>query len=370
MPRLAVVSAVESQIRSVLDRFAVRPQTGAVSFALATPHNGWSMLYERDAPGLPFFIGSATMLYTAAMIMQLRQEGALDLDDPVHELVGDDVVAGLHVYRETDYSEQITVRHLLAHTSGLSSYLMERRADGRTLIGDSLLKDRGWGPEQSLSAARDLRPKFAPGSARRAHFSATNYALLGLVVEAVTRSTWDAAVVERVIGPLRLTGTWPFRIQDVDRYTSVSPLLHGEREARLPLTIASMRAEGSIVSTAEDGLIFLRAFLSGGLFDAAYLLEMTSHWRRAARSVDAGMGLARFVVPRLQRPGPGPRHFIGHPGETGSALYFVPTHGLYLSGSINQLGDPAALHELIITLSSVLPPHDSRGMPATASSLS
>ncbi|AWB88955.1 serine hydrolase domain-containing protein [Salinibacterium hongtaonis] len=362
--------AVETRIRSVLDRFSERSDTGSITFALSTPHNGWSMLYESEKPEPPYFLGSATALYTAAMIMQLREEGALSLDDPVREILGDDVVASLHVFRETDYSEHITVRHLLSHTSGLSSYLTERRADGSSLMTDALARDRGWSIEQSLSAARSMRPKFAAGDPRRAHFSGTNYVLLGLVIEAVTKSTWSAAVVERVIGPLRLTGTWPFRVEDVDRYDSVSPLRFEGREVRLPFTLASLRAQGSIVSTAEDGLVFLRAFLSGGLFDAAYLLEMTSHWRRAANTLEAGIGIARFVVPRFQRPGPGPRVFIGHPGETGSALYCVPSHGLYISGSINQVADPSAVHQLITTLSSVLPPHDTRGMPAAIPSLS
>src|SRR5690606_25123915 len=67
--RLALVTVDETRIRSVLDRFAARADVGAVSFALATPSNGWSILYESESPARPYFIGSITKLYTAAIIM-------------------------------------------------------------------------------------------------------------------------------------------------------------------------------------------------------------------------------------------------------------------------------------------------------------
>lgn len=349
-PRLALVAVDETRIRSVLDRFAARTDVGAVSFAMSMPKSGWSMVYESREPALPYFIGSVTKLYTAAIIMQLRQEGSLRLDDRIVEFLDPDLVSGIHVYRETDYSEQITVRQLLSHTSGLANYLMQARDDGGSVFGDALDRDRGWTFVQALGVARSLRPAFPPGMTRRAHFSHTNYALLGHLIEQITGTPWEAAVMERVVGPLSLTETWPFSISDIDRYDGVSPVLHGQRSPRLPLTMASVRAQGCMVSTAEEGLVFLRAFLQGDLFDPRDLGEMTGEWRRLTFPTHAGMGILRHTVPRLAARG-GPREFLGHPSSTGAVLYHAPREDLYISGTINQMQNAEVSRRLLAQLS-------------------
>jgi D-alanyl-D-alanine carboxypeptidase len=337
----------------VLDGFSSRTRSGALSFALATPATGWSMQYDTDGASpsatRPYFIGSVTKLYTAAIVMQLWQEGMLRLDDSIAAHLDGDLLAGIHVYREHDYSEQITVRDLLMHTSGLANYLMQPRHDGGSLFSDALTRDRGWTFDQALGVARSMRPAFAPGSARRAHFSHTNYALLGRIIEERTGMPWEAAVVERITGPLGLTATWPFSLDDLDRYDSVAPMLHGAQAVRLPLTMASVRSQGGIVSTAEDGVAFLRALFGGALFGAEAMATMMREWRRLNHTTSAGIGIMRHRGSALRSGGRG-IEILGHPSSTGSVLYCSPADGLYLSGTVGRMRDATASHAVVIAL--------------------
>src|SRR5690606_20584609 len=92
------------------------------------------------------------------------------------------------------------------------------------------------------------------------------------------------------------------------------------------------------------------AFLGGELFDRGYLDEMTAQWRRMRAPVQYGLGMMRLTVPRW-RAAPGvPREFIGHTGSTGSVLFQAPETGLFISGTLNSIGNASAQHRLLVKL--------------------
>ncbi|WP_141880434.1 serine hydrolase domain-containing protein [Homoserinimonas aerilata] len=345
----------ETRLRAVLDGVSARPDIGPVSFALARPETGWSWSYESETEPKPYFVGSITNMYTAALALQLRQEGLLDLDEPIAAHLGADLLAGLHVYREHDRSEELTARQLLSQTSGLADYFEQRRAhDGASVRDDALRRDRGWTFEQALSTVRtQLRPAFPPGTGRRAFYSDTNALLLGRVIEVLTGRSWEQAVTERILSPLSLASSWPFGLADVERYDTVAAIHNGPDAVRIPLTMASVRAQGSLVSTADDGIVFLRAFLGGELFDRGQLDEMTGEWRRIAFPLSYGLGLMRFSMPRLLSPGAAPREFFGHGGSTGSVLFHAPESGLFISGTVNQLKNKTLAYRLMARLAAL-----------------
>ena len=103
--------------------------------------------------------------------MQLVEEGQLRLDDPVSSFTSDLSLDG------------VTVRHLLAHTSGIPDYSSVEGFD-RRLLDD---RERRWDTDDVLSLVEDVRRDFPPGTAYA--YSNTNYVLLGSVIAAVTGSS-------------------------------------------------------------------------------------------------------------------------------------------------------------------------------------
>lgn len=134
-------------------------------------------------PDTQFLVASNTKTFTAVLIMQLRDEGKLSLDDTLDQLVPGTTHA------------QVTIREMLAHVSG-----MQREPVGD--VWDTLeFPDRdgliaGWN-----EAERVLRPH------NRWHYSNLCYALLGEVVARLDGGSWEASLQRRLLDPLELRRT-------------------------------------------------------------------------------------------------------------------------------------------------------------------
>ncbi|GFP40118.1 serine hydrolase domain-containing protein, partial [Candidatus Hakubella thermalkaliphila] len=82
----------------------------------------------------PFFIASVDKLFTATVILKLRERRHVGLDEPISTYLPQTLIGGLHRLGGVDYTGTITVRHLLSHTSGLADWLEDRPKGGRSLV--------------------------------------------------------------------------------------------------------------------------------------------------------------------------------------------------------------------------------------------
>lgn len=138
---------------------------------------------ERATPGHAVRIGSITKTFTAAAILQLRDAGALDLDDRLEQ------------HLDVPAHKGPTIRRLLSHLSGL-----QREPPGE--IWQTLVDHE----EQALLAALpDAEQALPPG--QRFHYSNLAFALLGQVVAARAGAPWWETVQERLVRPLGLART-------------------------------------------------------------------------------------------------------------------------------------------------------------------
>jgi CubicO group peptidase (beta-lactamase class C family) len=301
-------------------------------------------LHDGDRP---YFIASTTKLFTTAIVMQLRGEGLLRLDDSIGEHLSSGAIRGLNVQDGVDRSADVTVRQLLSHTSGIPDYFESKRSNGTTLLTEILREDRGWTFEETLEMARSLRPTNPPGESSRASYSDTNYQLLGAVIEAATGRSFETALHERILSPLGLSSTWLFTPATVERFDVVAPMLHGSRPLRIPRAMASFGPDGGIVSTAVEQLTFLRAFIAGDLFPRGSLEEMTSAWRRWRFPLEYGMGIMRFALPRVMALGRPVPPMIGHSGASGALLYYSPARDLFVAVTVNQIAKRSLSYRLL-----------------------
>ncbi|MEO8638637.1 MAG: serine hydrolase domain-containing protein [Chloroflexota bacterium] len=190
-----VSEAEAAALQAAVDR--ARTAFGLTSVAIgvsAGAQLGWSGASGPPRSGsttplsgrTPFAIASVTKTFTAAIVLQLVEEGSVKLDAAVNDYLPELTIA-----------RGVTVRQLLSHTSGIADLLapMRNRLNAEP--------SRIWQPAEVLA---QLGPSaFAPGTSWA--YSNTNYLIAGMLVERITGHPFADELERRITGPLQLLGT-------------------------------------------------------------------------------------------------------------------------------------------------------------------
>jgi CubicO group peptidase (beta-lactamase class C family) len=213
----------------------------------------------KSDPNTMYRIGSITKVFTAALIYQLIDEHKLSLDTKLSDY-----------FPRIANADRITIRHLLAHTSGIPTY--PSAADYRD--------PKGWSHQaqtkaQMLERFATFKSDFTPGE--KVAYSNANYALLGYIVEAVTGSTYATQLDRRIVRKLglkrtRFGGAVNSANDEAHSYTYDDNVWTEQPEEDLTISAGA----GAIVSTTRDLDTFITALFSGKLISRKSMEEMTS----------------------------------------------------------------------------------------------
>jgi D-alanyl-D-alanine carboxypeptidase len=284
----------------------------------------------------PIYIASITKLYTATAIMRLYEKGVLSLDDPMSKYLPEKLIQGIHVYKGKDYSQEITIKELLSHTSGIADYYTEKPKGGKSLF-DLFLEEpeRSWTVVETIKRARVLEPNFTPGT--DASYSDTNFQLLGKVIEVVTGKPLHIIYEDFFFRPLGLKHTWltGFSQPRLTPSTAPADIFHKDTIITKTRLNGSYWADGGIVSTAEECIIFLKALNEGRIINGN-TLKLMHNWHKLQFPLQYGFGTMYFKLPRFINMMMKVPPLWGHSGSTGSFLYYSKELNLYMAGTINQ----------------------------------
>ena len=282
-PAAASYAAVDAYVEQQLRRLNVPGAALAIVEADRVAHQrGFGHARPGGpppSPQTPFVIGSATKSLTALAVMQLVEDGKVDLDAPVQRY--------LPWFRVADSaaSARITVRQLLYHTSGLSS------ACGWAPM---VAADRSPGaPERQARALASLRLSRPVGSAFE--YSNANYDLLGLVVAAASGESYPAYVKNHIFGPLEMCHSHTSRdgarrdgLAMGHRFWFGHPVADPDEELAPGSLPSSL-----LISSAEDLAHYLIAQLSGGRYGGAKVLPPAGIAETQRPAVEANQGVLK-----------------------------------------------------------------------------
>jgi D-alanyl-D-alanine carboxypeptidase len=235
----------------------------------------------------PFRVGSITKTFVATAVLKLVEQGRLSLDDKL----------GTHLPKVTGkipQADQITLRHLLGHLSGIVDPPNESIRYQLDLVDDpERMDDKSI--DQLLEEYVYGKPlHFEPGAAYS--YSNTNYWLLGQIIESVTGKTIQQVLDEFIFTPLALTGTYLEQRDDRNVARGYTDLYGDGRlldVSRWDRADTDGKASGGIISTAADLKTFLLALMQGQLISPASLEMMKAVQLQGCDNIfcEYGLGL-------------------------------------------------------------------------------
>ncbi len=299
---------------------------------MAVPENGIAML-----PDDQWNIDSIAKTMTATIVMKLVEAKDLGIDDLISRYLPDSLMDGLHVYEGRSYDEEITVRHLLTHTSGIADDWAHPEFLG-LITADT---QRRWTPEETVEfVKKNCPPLFPPGGGF--NYSDPGYNLLGLIIENVTRRSLHEVYRDWLLDPLGMNHTYR------PSHEEARPSIPGRGPSHryfddmectlLPAVMTADWAGGGLISTTEDLKRFLRAFVRNEVFEDPTTRDEMFAWVESGPFHNYGFGISRVLFDRSGDP----RHaglgeVWGHTGSSDNFMYYWPDKDTIMVGTLNQI---------------------------------
>ena len=206
-------------------------------------------------PQTPIVIGSVSKSFTALAILQLVDRGIIRLEDRVQSY--------LPWFRLADEesSKEITIKHLLNQTSGLSTY------DGQLSIlnGNKTLKEH-------IKGLKNIELEHEVGETYE--YSNLNYDILGLVIEEVTNTPYKKYITNNIFKPLNMKNSYADKSDDKNKTIATGyQTIFGLKFPTEQLNHEGNIPSGYLISSAEDMANYMIALLNNGQFKKERVLS-------------------------------------------------------------------------------------------------
>lgn len=253
-------------------------------------------LNQRMSKDQIFRIASQTKAITSTAVMMLWEEGKFRLDDPISKYIPEfsnpQILAGFR-YSDTTYttrpsSKEITIRHLLTHTSGIGYGIIDGNEQMKMIYGKAGIIDlyttRDIKIEENIKRLAKLPLHHEPGSK---YTYSEGLDVLGYLIEVVSQMPFDQFLQTRIFTPLEMNNTGFYLSESQGKKLVTIHRKVSDRWEAFPETFYDpdypkkgaktfFSGGAGLSSTAEDYAKFLQMYLDGGIYKGTKLLSSTT----------------------------------------------------------------------------------------------
>ncbi|MGB3861549.1 MAG: serine hydrolase domain-containing protein [Candidatus Aminicenantaceae bacterium] len=323
-------------LQETLDQQQLELQVPGISAAVILPDNttwlgvsGKSSNSEAINSAMLFGLGSVTKTYIAALVLQLVEEGALSVEDPIGNWISE--------FGQID--RKIKIRQLLNHTSGLYRYQL--KPDYYAAI--TTQPEKVWTVLEILEKFQG-EPECLPEECWGE--SAMDYVLLGLIIEKITGSSVSSQLVSRFFAPLNLEQTYLYPEQkypdemmahmwwDVTGSGELVDVVGDTTDLPLAGLFSSLWTSGAMHSTAENLARFAKDLFEGKVLEENSLEKMLAPGPELYTGAHYGYSV---IIDQVNG-----KTAYWHSGGAGysSIYYYFPEDGLSIAVLCNLMVDP------------------------------
>jgi D-alanyl-D-alanine carboxypeptidase len=281
----------------------------------------------------PNHLASVGKIFTATVIGILYEKGKLDYNERISNYLDSELMDHLHVYKGKDYSQEITIRHLLMQTSGLNDvfyHLMKRM----TKDPEFKITPR----EAVVWGKKNLNPVAVPG--KKHFYTDTNYYLLGLIIENITQKTFHEAMHEFIFDPLGMQHAYMYGFSKPKQESEYPPAKLYIKGVDL-FSIAGIHqldySGGSVVAPLDNFLIFMKSLLGMKIIKEETLNRMVEDdINMGFPTVGFNYGYSIWKMKTIPIIMPEKYSCWGCVGVTGAFMFYHPATQSHIIGTFND----------------------------------
>lgn len=339
----ALLEQARDEMRMPGLRAAVRLSDGEIVRAAVGLGDKEAQIPLDDTIGMPG--GSTGKSFVATLTMLLVEDGTLSLDDPASKWLGE-----TSWYEELPNADDILVKHLLSHSSGISDYVgkvsFHLSMAGRVIRHGSAKYE----PEELIGFALGKRPRFPAGEGY--FYTDVGYLVLGRLIEAAAGEAYYDLLQQRVLDPLELDEIRP---ADKSVLENITPGYQGggrnlKKDGRMKFDPSSEWTGGGLTTNPTMLVEFFGALAEGRIVEPASLEKMLQGGWRDPKTPEWHYGYGLFVYDDGSRFG----HAGLWPGYRTRVMHHVPS-GTTIAVQTNRDGR-LDLAGLISRIAELVPP--------------
>jgi D-alanyl-D-alanine carboxypeptidase len=297
-----------------------------------------------------FHSASVGKLATSSAILRLIQEGKLAFDSHIEPILDRKILNKLFVFDGIDYRSEVTVSHLLGHTSGVNDYFDGITNDKKSIL-DKVINEPNhfFTPEEMIEfTANNQKPVGKPGD--KFLYSDTGYILLALIIEKTTSKPFNQILREKVFKPLEMNDTGLMFYDPIANQEKLAPVIVKKQDIRLSRSLSVDFSGGGLCTTLEDLSKLIRGFQNRDFITQETYLKISNFSHHFTSGMFYGLGLMELRFEKMFFLLKGLPKLQGHLGVLGVHAWINPFNRDIFVINISNMSQMVSSFNLLISL--------------------